>query len=169
MPVVSSSTLNTSLYSWQLSWIHYPVLPCTDPASLIFPEGRRGSVHRLAGGQYTIRKEKMFVTLTNRIDQKQTTAAENKLFALKKYVTRNNSPELPVDGNIIGQISISRIVILKKKRKTNFSHLCYWTAQRQQRQERKKIAKSFPAWPCICMNLRSGRHFGAFIDLILVP
>ena len=67
----------------------------------------------------------MFVTLTNRIDQKQTTAAENKLFALKKYVTRNNSPELPVDGNIIGQISISRIVILKKKRKTNFSHLCY--------------------------------------------
>ena len=59
----------------------------------------------------------MFVTLINRIDQKQTTAAENKLFALKKYVTRNNSPELPVDGNIIGQISISRIVILKKNEK----------------------------------------------------
>ena len=115
------------------------------------------------------KEKKMFVTLTNRIDQKQTTAAENKLFVLKKYVTRNNSPELPVDGNIIGQISISRIVILKKKRKTNFSHLCYWTAQRQQRQERKKVAKSFLAWPCICMNLRSGRHFGAFIDLILVP
>ena len=26
----------------------------------------------------------------------------------------------------------------KKKRKTNFSHLSYWTAQRQQRQEQKK-------------------------------
>ena len=38
----------------------------------------------------------MFVTLTNRIDQKQTTAAENKLFALKKYVTLNNSPDLQV-------------------------------------------------------------------------
>ena len=66
----------------------------------------------------------MFVTLTNRIDQKQTTAAENKLFALKKYVTRNNSPELPVDGNIIGQISISRIVILKKKKEKQILVIC---------------------------------------------
>jgi len=31
-----------------------------------------------AGGQPTIRKEKMFVIFTNRIDQKQTTVAENK-------------------------------------------------------------------------------------------
>ena len=34
------------------------------------------------------------------------------------------------------------IVIPPKKRKTNFSHLSYRTAQRQQRQERKKVAKS---------------------------
>lgn len=31
----------------------------------------------------------MFVILTNRVDQKQATAAENKLFCLKKYVPRN--------------------------------------------------------------------------------
>ena len=38
----------------------------------------------------------MFVTLTNQIDQKQTTVAENKFFALMKYVPRKNSPDLPV-------------------------------------------------------------------------
>ena len=91
-----------------------------------------------------------------------------KLFALKNNVSRNNSPDLPVARNIISQISIvhqyeqekitRRIVILKKKeRKTNFSHLYYWTAQRWQRQERTKVAKSLLNWPCICMNLRSGR------------
>ena len=48
----------------------------------------------------------MFVTLFNRIDQKQTTVAENKIFALTKYVPRNNSPDLPVARIIISQISI---------------------------------------------------------------
>ena len=41
----------------------------------------------------------MFVTLTNQIDQKQTTVAENNFFAFKKYVPRNNSPDLPVTKN----------------------------------------------------------------------
>ena len=41
----------------------------------------------------------MFVTLTNQIDQKQTTVAENNFFAFKKYVSRNNSPDLPVTRN----------------------------------------------------------------------
>ena len=36
--------------------------------------------------------------LSNRIDQKQITVAENKLLVLKKYVPRNNSPDLPVAG-----------------------------------------------------------------------
>ena len=77
-------------------------------------------------GQPTIRKQKMFVTLFNRIDQKQTTVAENRSFALKKYVPRNNSPDLPVSRSIISQISIVQqyeqekiahmIVILKKKK-----------------------------------------------------
>ena len=58
-----------------------------------------------AAGQPTIsRKGKMFVTLTNQIDQKQTTVAENNFFAFKKYVPRNNSPDLPVTRN--GQIPV---------------------------------------------------------------
>ena len=54
---------------------------------------------------------------------KQTTVAENKLFALKKYVPRNNSPELPVARNIIGQISIveqekiTRTIVIPKNEK----------------------------------------------------
>ena len=36
----------------------------------------------------------MFVILTNRVDQKQATVAENKLFCLKKYVPRNNFTRL---------------------------------------------------------------------------
>ena len=58
-----------------------------------------------ASGQPTIRKEKMFVILTNRVDQKQATAAENKLFCVKKYVPRNISPDLPEAWNIISQVS----------------------------------------------------------------
>ena len=46
------------------------------------------------------KEEKMFVILTNRIDQKQTSVAENKLFSLEKYVPRNNSPNLPEARNI---------------------------------------------------------------------
>ena len=84
------------------------------------------------------------------IDQKQITVAENKLLVLKKYVPRNNSPDLPVARNIISQIlivqqyeqeTIRRIIVILKKRKSHFSHQTYWTAQRQ-RQERKKVAKS---------------------------
>ena len=77
----------------------------------------------------------MFVTLTNWIDQKQTTVAENKLFALKKYVPWNNSPDLPVARNtVISQISIvqqyeqekiTRMIVNPKKGKTKFSHLSY--------------------------------------------
>ena len=37
-----------------------------------------------ASGPPTIRKDKMSVILSTQIDQKQTTVAENKLFALKK-------------------------------------------------------------------------------------
>ena len=48
-----------------------------------------------AGGPHTLRKEKMYVILSNRIDQKQITVAENKLLVLKKYIPRNNSPDLP--------------------------------------------------------------------------
>ena len=48
----------------------------------------------------------MFVTLTNQIDQKQTTVAENNFFAFKKYVPRNNSPDLPVTKN--SQIPVVR-------------------------------------------------------------
>ena len=93
----------------------------------------------------------MFVTLFNRIDIKQTTVAGNKSFALKKYVPRNNSPDLPVARSIISQISIvqqyeqekiAHMIVILKKRITNFSHLSYGTAQKQQRQERKKVAKS---------------------------
>ena len=77
--------------------------------------------------QPTIRKQKMFVTLTNWIDQKQTRVAENKLFTLKKYVPWNNLPDLPVARNIISQISIvqqneqekiARMIVSPKKRKT---------------------------------------------------
>ena len=53
-----------------------------------------------AGGQPTMKREKMFVTLPNQIDKKQTTVAEYKLFALKNYVPRINSPDLPVARNI---------------------------------------------------------------------
>ena len=48
----------------------------------------------------------MYVILSNRIDQKQITVAENKLLVLKKYVPRNNSPDLPVARNIVSQILI---------------------------------------------------------------
>ena len=41
----------------------------------------------------------MFVTLSYRIDQNQTTVAEN-----EKYVPRSNSPDLPVTRNLISQI-----------------------------------------------------------------
>ena len=54
-------------------------------------------------------KRKSVFTLTNRIDQKQTTVAENKLFSLKKYLPRNNSPTLPVAREIISQISIVQV------------------------------------------------------------
>ena len=104
-----------------------------------------------AGGPHTIRKQKMYVILSNRIDQKQITVAENKLLVLKKYVPRNNSPDLPVARNIVSQILIvpqyeqenwiTRMVVILKRRKSHFSHQTYWTAQRQ-RQERKKVAKS---------------------------
>ena len=68
----------------------------------------------------------MFVTLTiNRIDKKnkQTTVAVYKLFALKKYAPRNNSPDLPVARNT--QISIrfqneqekiTRMIVILKHR-----------------------------------------------------
>ena len=74
-----------------------------------------------AGGQPPIRKEKMFLTLTNRVDKKQTTVAENTLFALKKYVPRNNSPGLPTARNIIGQISI----VQQYEREKNYAFDCY--------------------------------------------
>ena len=61
-----------------------------------------------AGGEPTIRKEKMFVILTNRIDQKQTTVADRELFALKKHVPRNNSPDLPVARNIACEQAFGR-------------------------------------------------------------
>ena len=35
-------------------------------------------------------------------------------------------------------LTFTQLSQLEKKRKTNFSHLSYWTAQRQQRQEQKK-------------------------------
>ena len=68
------------------------------------------------------------------IDQKQITVAENKLLVLKKYVPRNNSPDLPVARNIISQIlivqqyeqeTIRRIIVILKKRKSHFSHQTY--------------------------------------------
>ena len=105
-----------------------------------------------AGGPPTIRKDKVFLILSNRFDQKQT-LPQNILFASKKYLPWNNTPDLPVARNINNQIlivqqykqeKITRMIVIlkkKKKRKTHFSHLTYWTAQRQ-RQERKKVAKS---------------------------
>ena len=49
----------------------------------------------------------MFVhSVIESIKNKQPTVAKNNLFALKKYVPRNNSPHLPVARNIISQISI---------------------------------------------------------------
>ena len=48
----------------------------------------------------------MFLTLTNRIDKKQTTVAEYKIFALKNNVPRNKSADLPVARKIISQILI---------------------------------------------------------------
>lgn len=71
----------------------------------------------------------MFVILTNRVDQKQATAAENKLFCLKKYVPRNISPDLPIAQNIISQFSevqpqyelekITRSIVIPKKETKN--------------------------------------------------
>ena len=90
------------------------------------------SMVNAGASQSTIRKQKMFVTLTNWIDQKQTRVAENKLFASKKYVPWNNLPDLPVARNIISQISIvqqyeqekiARMIVNPKKRKTKFSNL----------------------------------------------
>ena len=87
-----------------------------------------------AGGPHTLRKEEMYVILSNRIDQKQITVAENKLLVLKKYVPRNNSPDLPVARNITSQIlivqqyeqeTIRRIIVILKKRKSHFSHQTY--------------------------------------------
>ena len=66
----------------------------------------------------------MFVTLFNRIDKKI-----NKIFALKKYVPRNNSPDLPVTRSIISQISIvqqyeqekiAHMIVILKKTKNKF-------------------------------------------------
>ena len=42
----------------------------------------------------------MFVKVTNQIDQKQITVAENKLSTSKKYIPRSNSLHLPVARNI---------------------------------------------------------------------
>ena len=87
-----------------------------------------------AGGSHTIRKEKMYVIFSNRIDQKQITVAENKPLVLKKYVPRNNSPDLPVARNIVSQIlivqqyeqeKITRMIVILKKRKSHFSHQTY--------------------------------------------
>ena len=50
----------------------------------------------------------MFVILINRIDQKQTAVAENELFALKRHVPRNNSPDLPVARNIACEQAFGR-------------------------------------------------------------
>ena len=50
----------------------------------------------------------MFVILTNRVDQKQATVAENKLFCLKKYVPQNISPDLPVAWNIIRSVRFQK-------------------------------------------------------------
>ena len=61
--------------------------------------------------------------------KKQTTVAEYKLFALKKYVPRNDSPDLQVARNIMGQISIvqqyeqekiTRMIVILKKTKNKF-------------------------------------------------
>ena len=74
----------------------------------------------------SVKKKKCMI-----IDQKQITVAENKLLVLKKYVPRNNSPDLPVARNIISQIlivqqyeqeTIRRIIVILKKRKSHFSH-----------------------------------------------
>ena len=67
-------------------------------------------------------------------DQKQITVAENKLLVLKKYVPRNNSPDLPVARNIVSQIlivpqceqeKITRMIVILKRRKSHFSHETY--------------------------------------------
>ena len=76
----------------------------------------------------------MYVVLSNRIDQKQITVAENKRLVLKKYVPRNNSPDLPVARNIVSQIlivpqyeqeKITRMIVILIKRKSNFGHQTY--------------------------------------------
>ena len=94
------------------------------------------------------KEEKMFVILTNRIDQKQTSVAENKLFSLEKYVLRNNSPNLPVARNVLSPSSVwtggnYALRVTLKKRKTHFSHLSYWTAQRQRQGQRLKDAVEY--------------------------
>ena len=77
----------------------------------------------------SVKKKKCMI-----IDQKQITVAENKLLVLKKYLPRNNSPDLPVARNIISQIlivqqyeqaTIRRIIVILKKRKSHFSHQTY--------------------------------------------
>ena len=76
----------------------------------------------------------MYVILSNRIDQKQITVAENKRLVLKKHVPRNNSPDLPVARNIVSQIlivpqyeqeKITRMIVILIKRKSHFSHQTY--------------------------------------------
>ena len=53
---------------------------------------------------YNKKRKKMYVIISNRIDQKQITVAENKPIVLKKYVPRNNSPDLPV-ASLLAEVS----------------------------------------------------------------
>ena len=75
-----------------------------------------------AGGQPTIRKQKMFLTLSNRMNKKQTTVAENTLFALKKYVPRNNSPDVLADSQKYYQ---SNSIVQQYEQEKNYAYDCY--------------------------------------------
>ena len=130
-----------------------------------------------AGGPPTIRKDKVFLILSNRFDQKQT-LPQNILFASKKYLPWNNTPDLPVARNINNQILIVQqykqekitrmIVILKKKRKEKHILVIWLIEQRKDndRSGKKSPNRCLLTWLCICMNLRSGRIFAAFMNCL---
>ena len=73
-----------------------------------------------AGGQPTIRKQKMFLTLSSRMNKKQTTVAENTLFALKKYVPRNNSPDVLADSQKYYQ---SNSIVQQYEQEKNYAYM----------------------------------------------
>ena len=73
-----------------------------------------------AGGQPTIRKQKMFLTLSSRMNKKQTTVAENTVFALKKYVPRNNSPDVLADSQKYYQ---SNSIVQQYEQEKNYAYM----------------------------------------------